>query len=311
MTAQEIFDRAMALLDEVSTRGVPVSSTDLADYKLKAPNIINLTLNELAHLNEDEKTFETSHKPVPNQIGDAFTLREYKGEDVVFKAKGSKGYFFEVDGAATIFIEEETAPDTWDILEIVNNTGYNTHKNTITASDANNQIRLRFSGSTYYTFKNIFLTDILFAEVPEYRPYFKISMPDDFQSTQQIIEEYPFRNYIETGFYKWEGRRDLYVNWNFEGTIRILYKPVPVAVTDLADTVDFDERTLVPVSYKLAGEIALYEERGNANYFFDKFEELKTELFKKSPDPEKPANNYYGDFSADDGISINDPFARC
>lgn len=304
VTIQEVFDKAMALIDEVSVNGAPVSTASLEDFKLKGYDLMTLTLEEINYLNDVNSEFEVSWSPIQNALGEQWQVQRFTGDDKSYEKVGAKCYSYEVEDEGVQYVEEETAPGVWTILETITVTAEETADGmirkygVITASDTSNKIRLRFSGTYVYMFQNVFMSELPFklANVPYYRRYFPVDMPSDFQSVEQLVEESELQHYSYIGHYKWENYNQLYVSWDFDGTYRVLYKPEPFRITALTDQVNMKKELLVLVAYKLAGEIAIHEQRRNASYFFSKFDELKAQMERHTPEPEQEIVNLYGDF---------------
>jgi hypothetical protein len=79
-------------------------------------------------------------------------------------------------------------------------------------------------------------------KVPDFKPYYKVEMPVDFVSRSQIITEFPSWQYQEgSSSVKWEGDKDLYVMFSYEGIIRINYVSLPAKITSLDQTIEYPE----------------------------------------------------------------------
>jgi hypothetical protein len=136
------------------------------------------------------------------------------------------------------------------------------------------------------------------ADVPDYRPWVKKQMPLDFKSVNEIINEYPSKQYTQDASYKWEGRRDFYMSYFYDGNVRIVYRPVPSMITALTDTMQLDDvtaRTVVP--YGLAAHLMLDENPATGSYFNGRYEDLKKEASKEPPAPTEQIENLYGGFN--------------
>lgn len=114
----------------------------------------------------------------------------------------------------------------------------------------------------------------------------KQTMPPDFKSVDQIIEiTSDGANYRESTGYKWEGRSDLYISSLFEGTIRIVYHPVPIPITLITQTLEVDEITSIGAAYFLAAHLLLVEDPASASFFNGRHMEYMLKVKPKNPAP--------------------------
>jgi hypothetical protein len=277
-TAQDVFNITMDLIDERNETGL-INPTDTASYRVKTPGILNILQAELLKQGEIYSTYEVTNKPVGNLLGECFHVVAFSGEDLSFEtAFPARAYYFEVDGDATVYIEDFTSG--WNTLAVINATstnGFTAYKGVVTPTLGATKTRIMFSGTYYYHFTNFALFREPFnpLKVPDYRPYVEKQMPADFHSIDQIVNEYG-KIYAQNGSYKWEGKNKLFVNYYYEGRIRITYKPVPLLITNLTDTLQLDDvtaRTILP--YGLAAHLMLDENDSLASFFNQRYEELK------------------------------------
>lgn len=302
-TAQEVFNLCMDLIDERLDSGV-ISESDTRSYAVKTPGILTLLQSELIKQGDIFKTHEISNYPVANLLGyiSNFDIRPYEGKELIFEAKEpAKAYYFEVDNDATVYIEDFNG--TWNTLATINAvptaSGFTAYKGVVTPSNGATKSRIRFAGNNYYRTLNRALFGVSFAEVPDYRPWVKKTMPDDFKSVNEIVEEYPDRQYRQDANYKWEGRRNLYINYYFVGRVRIVYRPVPAVITTLTDIMQVDDvtaRTIMPNG--LAAHLMLTENPAAASFFNQRYEELKFQASKRPPGASEMIGNVYGEFNA-------------
>ena len=218
--------------------------------------------------------------------------------DLIYDVAGSaKAYYFEVDGPATIFIEDFTTQ--WNVLATITDTNttpsFNSHKGIVTPSVGATRSRIRFSGNYYYRTVNraLFAIPMQADRVPDFKPWVKKTMPTDFKSCDQIIEEYPDRQYGKQAGTKWEGRRDLYINYYYVGKVRVVYKPVPIVISNLAQTLQVDDVTAISGSYFLAATLLLIEDPSSASFFQQMYEGLKLESAMKQPASESSIVDIY------------------
>lgn len=303
VTAQDVFSIAMDLIDERLDTGL-LSESDTISYKVKTPGLLTLLQAELIKQGDIYSSYEMSNYPVTNLLGynSEFDIRTFEGTEFTRECAGSaKSYYFEVDDDATVYIEDFTAG--WNTLATINaaptSSGFTSYSGIVTPTAGATRSRIRFGGSYYYRTVNRALFGVPFAsagDVPVYQPWVKKQMPSDFKSVNEIIEE-KCQSYSQSSAYKWEGRRDLYMDYYFEGKLRIVYRPVPSVVTLMTDTLQVDDvtaRTIMP--YGLAAHLLLTENADSAAFFNQRYEELKVAASKQPPSSSEMIVNLYGGF---------------
>jgi hypothetical protein len=298
-TARQVFNIAMDLIDERLDSGA-ISESDTKSYNVKTPGILTTGQYELMEVGDLYKTFEISNKPIPSMYGllTGFEVVEFKGDELTYPINGScKAYYFEADGPGTVYIEDYNG--AWNTLATVtigDITSFTAYKGIVTPSSGATQSRMRFAGDYYYRITNraLFSYPLQAERVPDYRPWVKKQMPDDFKSVDQIINEHPQRQYTKDTNYKWEGRRDLYFNYYYEGNIRVVYKPVPSRIETLDDVLQIDDITATTVlPFYLATILMLDENPNLASYFNGRFSELKTMATLPKPASEESIVDVY------------------
>lgn len=305
MIAQEYLYDARALIDDFNTGGTINSATD--------PDMQELTLNGLRFLNmgvgeiyEDSRSFkEVSivNKIIPNLLGDLnqFDIVDFIGEDQPYPINGNgvvgaKSYFFTLDCDATVLIQEYNG--TWNTLETLNltPTEETDYKGTITPTDSSYPIQLVFSGTTHYRHFNRCLYSYPFKadKIPDFKPWVEYEMPDDFGELDKIVKQYPQRQYASDADYKWEGRKTLVVNYFFEGTLKVIYKPIPVTISDINDEVEVYNPTAQQfLRFFVAAKLATTENPDLVNFFEGKANEMKFEALKGQPASEEKITDVF------------------
>jgi hypothetical protein len=296
VTAQNIFDNAMSLIDEILDSGL-ISSSDTATYTARSPKIINMGQNELMALGDFYSTHTLSNKPINPQVGTGFVVTEHIDTDIIFEATGSKAYYFEVDSEATVYIEKDTGSgwNTYYIAGVPSTVTYFTAYSGLISSNATDRIRIRFTGGYHYRITNVALFKESFnsvSKIPVYRPYFKVTLPIDLKYIHEVVLETGDKYYKEP--YKLEGKRDLYVSYYFEGNMRVIYKPVPTTITALTQTLEIDDITAITVlPYHLAYHLLSEENPTLALELKQQYKELKAQAYTKSPASETEILDYY------------------
>lgn len=267
-TAQEIFEMAITIIDELSSTGA-ISDAYTKEYKFRAPRLLDAWQKTEPDLNN---TIEFSRKPIKNLLGTRLSVEEHIDNDKNYEtSETAKAFFFKVNDQADIYIEQYVS-GSW-----VNASGYYSQDDgeetefvgLIPISELTNptqvkgrltsdgeKTRIRFSGDYYYLFYNFALYKAAFpscGKVPDYGEYVKIDMPSNFDSITQIITEYP-----KAGLYhKWENNNELYVNYDFDGVLKITYRPNPTKITSLSQTLELSESSCISGAYYLARHFAV------------------------------------------------------
>lgn len=308
-TGTEIFERAIVVIDELSGTGL-VNDTQVAEHKYRAPLLLDLWQKEHAKKGSLFTTIEIVRKPLANLLGDRFDIVEHFAEDLSYESSEvARSFCLKVDNECSVYIEEyvggawANASGTYiqgsgavtaftGLITVSALTNPARVKGLITATGT--KMRIRFAGSYYYQFNNFALYKASFptcARVPDYAEYIKCDMPSDFDSITQITEESP-----KSGlFHRWENTKDLYVNHNYEGVLKITYKPAPVKVTVLTQTLEVNESAAISGAYYLAEHFAMADQNELlAQRCRSKYAELKSEDAKERPLDPQPIVDVYG-----------------
>lgn len=304
VTAQDIFYDARALLDEYTDDGILLPDADVADLEAKAIRFIDSGQKQLAPDSKLFKTFSYTHKHAPNLLGDGsnFSLIDYEGMDQYYPnvngVVGAKAYYFEVDGEADVYIEELelgvwTPLATHEIAATV--TEPTPYSGAISVTSTNNPVRMRFTGDTHYRHRNRALYSYPYSSdrVPQYAPYVKVEMPSDFMSVSQIIQETAEGN-TRLGAYQWQGQDELYVSYWFEGTVKVVYRPVPVTITDITDSLTIEDDLAKTLQYFVAAKLAPFEMPDLVSYMEQLFNEAVYRATKRNVISPQQIQDVYG-----------------
>ena len=299
VTGNEIFAVAMDLIDARLPSGI-ISEAETAEYKVKAPSILTMGQHELMSIGDLYKTHEISCKPIPNLLGlmSGFDITEFIGEELTC-AMVRKSLIILNDNDYSSIEDYDGAWNTLATIEVTGVTAFTGYKGVVTPTLNATQSRIRVTGTYYTRIVNRALYGVLVSpsRVPDYRPWVKYTMPDDFSALDCIINEFPARQYAKDSTYKWEGKKDLYINYYYEGNIRIVYKPIPIEITDLAQTLQIDDITAITIlPYYLATHLMLDENDSLASYFNGRFMELKAMATLPKPASEQSIINVFGNF---------------
>ena len=316
MIARKIFDKAISIIDELSDTGT-VSDSQVKEYKARAPYLLDLWQKEMAKSGDLFKTFEIACSRKKNLLGDLNQygiIKENNGETEEYSAVGANCFYLEVDGDCTISFKENgqpisgkyifnDGPET-DFIGSINitvpegTTTFLSVKGILNVINQNSTITMTISGQYYFRHNNRALCPYRYKsakDVPDFKPWYKIQMPDDFKSRSQIIDEYKSWQYAESNQHKWEGNKDLYVQFGYEGLIRIKYIPIPKEITSLDQEIEVDDITATSGAYYLAEHFAIADQNDAlAAMCRNKFKELKMESMIKNPLSPSEIKDVYG-----------------
>lgn len=181
---------------------------------------------------------------IPDDVVDYGSYETYKvfNDDLEIEGGISKSYYFEINGNATIKIQEDIN-GTWTDITTINhvasiNGSYETYKGLITNTSDNN-IRLLFEGSDYlYYVRNVALYNCAFEfedDVFEYtkkqKRDLKVIIPDLYEIISIDFEKDETKG-VYMGDYILEGDNTLVIDSKLKGNFIITYKAYPVKITD-------------------------------------------------------------------------------
>jgi hypothetical protein len=254
-----------------------------ADYIKQAPGIIDTLQRELMKIGMTQTTYAFGNYPAANVLGDTagMEVAAFIGTDLTYEGAGAcQAYYFEASRAGTVYIEDYVS--SWATLATVTLTGttdaFTAYSGIVTPTSGATKSRIRLSGTYRYFARNLALYNIAFAsedDIPVYGRYVLRQMPTTFHSIDQIVNEDEVDLYVKQSIIKWEGRRDLYIDYFYTGNVRIVYYPVPTAITALTQSLEIDDVTAMTVlPYGLAAQFMVHEDPGKANFFQQRYEEL-------------------------------------
>jgi hypothetical protein len=305
-TVRNLFDKARALLNVYTEDGVQLPASDYADMEAKAIPLSDMAQKELSKTGRLFNVYEFDNKPAPNLLGllSNFNAVDYIGTDQYYPSEagisGAKAFYFEVNRPTAIVTIEELQGSSWVAIATptitASITSYTGHKGTITPLASTNPIRMKFSGTTHYRHINrcLFSYPFALADIPTYRPWFKITMPANYRNLDAFIEEYPDRQYANGVNYKREGFKDFFINYYYEGNIRITYKPVPTDITSMSDVLEIDDITAQAIVYYVAARLAPFKKKELVQFFESKFLELKVDSKLDMPITVNDITDVYG-----------------
>ena len=105
---------------------------------------------------------------------------------------------------------------------------------------------MRISGDYYLGHNNRALCPYKYKsakDVPDFKPWIRVKMPDDFKSRTQVISEFTSLQYEEGGNFKWGATEELYVLFSYEGLIQVNMYPYQRKSRTQTRTLEIDEIT--------------------------------------------------------------------
>lgn len=295
---------ARALLDSYTEDGVVIAQDELADFTASCVRFANMGQRELYKIGNMEKTLELSRLPVENKLGNRFNSEAFKGITIYLPdEKGIEdvnSYYIEANGTHNITIQELNN-GVWSDL-ITNSATVNVmtqYKGNINKSQPDNKIRIKIDGLSYFIYKDAALFEYKFqddASVPDYSMWVEQQMPEDFKATDSVVEEQPIKGYSTNVDYKFEKPNRFYFNYNFSGTVKIIYDPIPIPIVSEDQELEIDDVMAEALSFYIAAYISPYENQALTNTFLQKFEELKSNAIRiqDAPVAEESISDVYG-----------------
>lgn len=271
-------EKTIMLLNQFSNAGNLIPSTDgnTVDFTLRMPALLDFSQKEIATTAKFiHKVTHISQNPIPNLLSNAdreFDVRPYQVVDITdAQVQGAQSYYFEVDGVATIYIEEETDPinQIWTILSTINNTTtgqFTAYSGFTGIQNIADNIRIRFSGLYPYNYRNRALYAYLFptaAAVPPYTKFINYAMGQDFFKLQKVEIEKNDTPFPEIVPWQWEGRDVLAVNYYYAGSIDIFYYAYPATINDTVPdsyVFEIDEEACQAMPFYVASQLLIDDE---------------------------------------------------
>jgi len=313
MTIGELFKRAMICIDEYSANGAIRTAEENADYRLRFNRVADMIQKDIATIIKINKSKKFINYQIKNDLNDNFNIYQHLNESMYFYCIDSLAYYFEIDGEATIYIDETdyvaygdglygyglygygddlswTNLETIAIPSTINE--FTAYKKKITPTNPNKLNRIKFAGSYPYNFKNVamyktaFKSDLL---VQDWTQYIKHTMPTNFMKLEKVnftdIDD-SYNNRFDD--YYWENPTTLLVHRDYKGMVDVKYWAVPTTILvddtnpTLYDSTELEvlENAQEAMVYGIAGNLLLTEtnKRGLATQFINQYEVAKSSL---------------------------------
>ena len=303
MLVRDIYNKVLALVDNYTEDGVVVAEEDNIDTEKKVILFADMGQKELWNYNKNTKQIEITNNQQPNRLGllSNFNIVDFYGETQYYPDEDGinkvQGYSIKVDGDCILKYQELISSVWTDILVLTPTsiTELTLFKGVLSVTDTDNPVRLEISGTTHFRHKDRALWEYLYQsdKVPTYGAWVKKELPEDFNAIEAVIEETDVRQYNGTANYKLENNKDFYFNFYANGIIRITYKPIPVTITSLDDTIQIDDVLAQTLVYDIISKLGFTENNALVNWGEDRRTESKQEAMGNSIATEEILQNYY------------------
>ena len=274
VTYGQIKSDVLKLIDNFSSRGAPLSASKVADYSMKIQSLVNTTIYDLASTTAKiPAIFRIVHAPIKNTLSeDTSSIKQYlPGTDFSITLTNARATFFEATYPGQIVIEQSSDNGaTYSTIETINvpstAVSFVEYKRLISPGSPTNIVRLRFTGSYIYSFRNYVLYDYSWpteAGIQQFRPFFEYALPSDFFDIDNVFakkdqRQYsPYMNYIITpdkkiAVNRFEAPLELLVNyWRRPNLLTF----TGVDATDDAQTIDLTDDAAIIIPWFVAGDI--------------------------------------------------------
>jgi len=252
MTAREIFAMAMAIADEINDSG-SIDGNTTTNFQARTPGILNVLQRQFIY----DSRYTKIHKIIkskPLVVLSNFDLLNYTSEDKTVEGSGKAyGYAFTPVANGTVYIEDYTG--IWNTLDTISAVSGVESTGSVTPTSGATKSRIRLSGTYAFSVMNYALYGANYETVPSFASRIAYDMPSDFNSIKDIVSDNE-GEYSTEKPYNIENDNKLYVEWDYEGIIRVEYVPVPALLTGIDDSLDIDDRIASSVLvYGLVAEL--------------------------------------------------------
>lgn len=265
MTLGELKKYAAQLIDEYSNNS-DITSDD--DIRLKLNSLFNIAQFELCQLKKINSSISITQDIPQNTISPKINTNELYRHDknsLVFSGVG-KCYYFQIKGNGTVTIAQKGMND----ISINNeeNNNFKTYKGITTGTG---EIKLTFSGASYYEIRNVAIFDVNYntgAEIPNYERYIEYELPTDYYQLDFVefkggeVKDYTIRN------------KKIKLSSYYVGECIINYFKYPTVINDeTEDTFEFelDLEAQMILPYYVASDVLKSDVSANYTSFEAKY----------------------------------------
>lgn len=244
------------IIDEATKKGVALSETKNADYRVKFDTFLDTAQKYIANIIKIPDVFQVTQNPIPNMQGllNGFDIVQIlPDEPKTYTFTGCKALYFEIDNVGTVTIAINGIES-----EVISNTikrQFTAYKR-LTGASTSDTVTLTFSGDYPYNIRNTGFYEYAFSEeddIPTYSPYVAYDMPNDFLGFDSVVlqsDPRVYRSYVE---HRWESTKKVVLNYYDEGSFDIYYFKYPATID-----VDADDTTVLDIEDKAFDLVVLY-----------------------------------------------------
>ena len=254
-TKAEVRAYYLNVIDEATKKGVALSESKNADYRVKYDTFLDSAQKYVANIIKIPDMFQVTQNPIVNMLGhtNGFEIIQVlPGEDEEYSFVGCKSMYFEVDNLATVTIKVNGIT-----VETITNTIKRqfTAYQRLTGALSTDTVTITFSGDYPFNIRNTGFFEYAFelaTDIPIYTPYVSYDMPSDFLEFDSIIIKTDPRIYQSYIDHKWENNRKIVLNYYDNGSFDIHYFKLPTTIA-----VDAADSTVLEIEEKAVELVAL------------------------------------------------------
>lgn len=304
-TVGDVKNLTLNKMREFSNGGELITTSDNKDYLLSLIPLINLYQKEICvSTHKIDRKYPVVINNPTNLLGDFLEDLVHTGaEDKMYEVEGGLTYSFQVKGTYTVYVEEETATDVWTVLDTLtgvptDGVGYSVISGFVLASDADNNVRLRFSGAYRYPFRYpAFFGDSFatVAEIPIYLPHVPTDMDEDFYLIKRIDSVVANQQYVDYSDYRMEkydkNRKRIYFPYGVKGQFNIHYYAYPATIPEASEAnpdennaieLDIAEEAIPALVHRIASTLLKDENPYMADSFEEDYTVAKSEVDRQN-----------------------------
>lgn len=228
--------KTLQVMREYSNNGEINANSVNLDYLLSLNNFFDTAQKDIAQTKKIKRVYPFSQYSVMSGLGEGsgFDMIRKVDDEQEMTLVGATSYVFSTDNTSTIYVEENIS-GTWTELDVITNTtkgSFTQYKGLITASDSNNEIRVRFSGAYAYNITNYALFDEPFEtvnDIPDFAPDVEYSLPSNFYKLDKVFVSKNGK-YQEYTSYKFTPDKKIRINYFETGNFEVHYDAMPADI---------------------------------------------------------------------------------
>jgi hypothetical protein len=227
----------LKFIDEFSNDGQLIAEHDNLDYLRRHNAFADLAQSSLAQLFPLARVYRIQQQALNPLLaaGGFGNLPKEPGEDAYLAADATGAYYCELAGHVKLQVEEN-AGTGWLLLTQVEHQSPQTaaYKGNLPPATEGRRRRLRFSSNFPCTISNAVLYRPSFAteeEVPDFRPWRRYQMPDDFLRLDEVVVEQN-RRYDAKATYQWQNDNVLILPHSLTAQLEVRYWAYPPKIGD-------------------------------------------------------------------------------